>query len=162
MITRRGVAKWFSLTLRQAQGPRTKAQGPRERRLTERRDGYGAGAGRRDRRTKENDMALTAHSTIGEWLNDPTGGELIKGLLAQTGADPAQLTPVLGLPLQQLVAMSQGAMPQSVVDDLVRAANGGEIPEDAESTGWVEKDRKSTRLNSSHVKSSYAVSCLQI
>lgn len=84
-------------------------------------------------------MALTAHSTIGEWLNDPTGGELIKGLLAQTGADPAQLTPVLGLPLQQLVAMSQGAMPQSVVDDLVRAANGGEIPEDAESTGWVEK-----------------------
>lgn len=26
--------------------------------------------------------------------------------------------------------MSQGQLPQSVVDDLVRAANGGEIPED--------------------------------
>ena len=84
-------------------------------------------------------MALTAHSTIGEWLNDPTGGPLIRGLFEKTGADPEVLTPVLGLPLQQLVAMSQGAMPQSIVDDLVRSANGGEIPEDAESTGWTEK-----------------------
>lgn len=83
-------------------------------------------------------MALTAHSTIGEWLNDPIGGDLIRGLLAQSGADAAQLTPVLGLPLQQLVVMSQGAMPQSVVDDLVRAANGGEIPADDESAGWTE------------------------
>ncbi|HWK76738.1 SDR family NAD(P)-dependent oxidoreductase [Microbacterium sp.] len=84
-------------------------------------------------------MALTAHSTIGEWLNDPTGGELVRGLLAQSGADPESLTPVLGLPLQQLVTLSQGQMPQSVVDDLVRAANGGEIPEDTEPTGWVEQ-----------------------
>ena len=83
-------------------------------------------------------MALTAHSTIGEWMNDPTGGPLIRGLFEKTGADPELLTPVLGLPLQQLVAMSQGALPQSVVDDLVRAANGGEIPEDTAATGWVE------------------------
>ncbi|WP_353114994.1 SDR family NAD(P)-dependent oxidoreductase [Microbacterium sp.] len=84
-------------------------------------------------------MALTAHSTIGEWLNDPTGGTLIRGLFEKTGADPELLTPVLGLPLQQLVAMSQGALPQSVVDDLVRATNGGEIPEDSEPHGWTEK-----------------------
>ncbi|UNK70682.1 SDR family NAD(P)-dependent oxidoreductase [Microbacterium sp. H1-D42] len=84
-------------------------------------------------------MALTAHSTIGEWLDDATGGPLITALLTQSGSDPAQLTPVLGLPLQQLVAMSQGAMPQSVVDDLVRAANGGEIPADTETAGWTEK-----------------------
>lgn len=83
-------------------------------------------------------MALTAHSTIREWLNDEVGGPLVRGLFEKTGADPELLTPVLGLPLQQLVAMSQGALPQSVVDDLVRAANGGEIPEDAP-TGWVEK-----------------------
>lgn len=73
-------------------------------------------------------MALTAHSTIGDWMNDPTGGPLIRGLFEKTGADPELLTPVLGLPLQQLVAMSQGQLPQSVVDDLVRAANNGEIP----------------------------------
>ncbi|WP_144875957.1 SDR family NAD(P)-dependent oxidoreductase [Microbacterium sp. 1.5R] len=83
-------------------------------------------------------MALTAHSTIGDWLNDPTGGPLIRGLFEQTGADPELLTPVLGLPLQQLVAMSQGQLPQSVVDDLVRAANGGEIPEDTNTEGWTE------------------------
>lgn len=84
-------------------------------------------------------MALTAHSTIGEWLNDKVGGDLVRGLLAQTGADPESLTPVLGLPLQQLVTLSQGQMPQSVVDDLVRAANGGEIPEDANTAGWTEQ-----------------------
>ena len=33
-------------------------------------------------------MALTAHSTIGEWLDDPTGGPLIRGLFEQTGASP--------------------------------------------------------------------------
>lgn len=85
-------------------------------------------------------MALTAHSTIGEWLNDPTGGELIRGLFAQTGADPELLTPVHGLPLQQLVTLSQGQLPQSVVDDLVRAANGGDLPEeDTEQRGWTEQ-----------------------
>lgn len=84
-------------------------------------------------------MALTAHSTIGEWLNDEVGGPLVRGLFEKTGADPELLTPVLGLPLQQLVAMSQGALPQAVVDDLVRAANGGVIPESAEEQGWTEK-----------------------
>ena len=84
-------------------------------------------------------MALTANSSIGDWLADATGGELIRGLLAQSGASADSLTPVLGLPLQQLVVMSQGAMPQSVVDDLVRAANGGVIPEDAAPQGWTEQ-----------------------
>lgn len=84
-------------------------------------------------------MALTAQSSIGDWLNDPTGGDLIKSLLAQSGANADSLAPILGLPLQQLVALSQGQMPQSVVDDLVRAANGGEIPAETEPTGWVEK-----------------------
>jgi len=80
-------------------------------------------------------MALTAHSTIGDWLDDSVGGPLIRTLFEQSGTDVAQLTPVLALPLQQLVAMSQGAMPQSVVDDLVRAANGGELPTEAAASG---------------------------
>lgn len=84
-------------------------------------------------------MALTAQSSIGDWLADPTGGELVRGLLAQSGADPDSLAPVLGLPLQQLVVLSQGAMPQSVVDDLVRAANGGEMPDAPAGTGWSER-----------------------
>jgi NAD(P)-dependent dehydrogenase (short-subunit alcohol dehydrogenase family) len=81
---------------------------------------------------------LTAHSTIGEWLAHPKGAPLIQGLLAQAGVGEEMLAPVRGLPLQQLVAMSQGQMPQSVVDGLVLQANDGVIPEDVE-TGWVEK-----------------------
>jgi len=49
------------------------------------------------------------------------------------------LAPLKGLPLQQLVALSQGQLPQSVVDDLVLKANGGVMPEETESTGWTEK-----------------------
>ncbi|RLK52942.1 SDR family NAD(P)-dependent oxidoreductase [Microbacterium telephonicum] len=82
---------------------------------------------------------LTATSTIGEWLDSEVGGPLIGGLLAASGATAETLAPLRSLPLQQLVAMSQGQMPQSVVDDLVRAANGGEIPEDDDApSGWVE------------------------
>ena len=82
---------------------------------------------------------LTASSTIGAWLDSEVGGPLVRGLLAASGAGEETLAPLRGLPLQQLVALSQGQMPQSVVDDLVRAANGGVIPEEAAPTGWVEK-----------------------
>ena len=81
---------------------------------------------------------LTAHSTIGEWLDHPKGAPLIHGFLAQAGVGEEMLAPVRGLPLQQLVAMSQGQLPQSVVDDLVLTANDGVMPEDVV-TGWVEK-----------------------
>ncbi len=71
---------------------------------------------------------LTANSTIADWLTDPAGGPLVRGLLAQTGASETMLAPIKGLRLQQLVALSQGQLPQSVVDDLVLQANGGSIP----------------------------------
>lgn len=84
-------------------------------------------------------MALTANSTINEWLSDPKGGDLLRGLLAASGTDEGMLGPVLGLPLQQLVAMSQGQMPQSVVDGLVLQANDGVAPEAEEvAEGWRE------------------------
>jgi len=84
--------------------------------------------------------ALTASSSIASWLDHPEGGPLVRQLLTASGASVETLTPVLSLPLQQLVVMSQGAMPQSVVDDLVLRANGGVAPDEAEAqTGWVEK-----------------------
>jgi hypothetical protein len=46
---------------------------------------------------------LTADSTIADWLTDPAGGPLVRGLLAQTGASETMLAPIMGLPLQQLV-----------------------------------------------------------
>jgi NAD(P)-dependent dehydrogenase (short-subunit alcohol dehydrogenase family) len=82
---------------------------------------------------------LTAHSTIGEWLTNPKGAPLIQGFLAQAGVGEEMLAPVRGLPLQQLVAMSQGQLPQSVVDDLVLQANDGVMPEDDAAAGWTER-----------------------
>lgn len=75
---------------------------------------------------------LTARSTIGEWLEHPQGGPLLRSFLEQSGQDASALAPARGLPLQQLVPMSQGRLQQSVVDDLVRAANGGQMPETPE------------------------------
>ena len=87
---------------------------------------------------------LTASSTIGAWLDHPEGGPLIRQLLAASGATEDALAPVRGLPLQQLVTLSQGAMPQSVVDDLVARARGGLATDRVETAavgaaGWVEQ-----------------------
>jgi NAD(P)-dependent dehydrogenase (short-subunit alcohol dehydrogenase family) len=83
---------------------------------------------------------LTANSSIATWLQHPEGGRLIRELLAQGGFDESTLAPVRDLPLQQLVAMSQGQLSQAVVDELVLRANGGVAPEDAEEdVGWQER-----------------------
>ena len=84
---------------------------------------------------------LTANSTIEQWLAHPDGGPLIREILGQAGGgfDESVLAPVLGLPLQQLVPLSQGQVPQELIDDLVRRANGGVVPADDEPTGWVER-----------------------
>ncbi len=71
---------------------------------------------------------LTSKATIGTWLDHPVGGELLRGLLAQGGQSADALTPARGLPLRQLVAMSNGALSEEVVEQLVRGANGGELP----------------------------------
>ncbi|WP_374008501.1 SDR family NAD(P)-dependent oxidoreductase [Leifsonia sp. LS-T14] len=75
------------------------------------------------------DKPLTAKSSVGTWLKHPVGGPLIRELLTTAGVDERVLAPVKLLPLQQLVTMSKGEMPQSLVDDLVQKANGGDIPE---------------------------------
>ncbi len=87
---------------------------------------------------------LTGNSTIETWLNDPVGGPLLRGFLAQGGQDESSLAPIKTFPLQQLVALSQGQVPQAVIDDLVLNANGGVMPEVAEAADaapeqWVEK-----------------------
>lgn len=74
---------------------------------------------------------LTASSIIGTWLADEQGGALIREMLGQGGLDESSLAPVAGLPLQQLVALSQGQLPQALVDDLVLRANGGVAPAEA-------------------------------
>ena len=91
------------------------------------------------------DKPLTGKSSIGDWLNHPVGGGLLRDLLAQGGQDESALKPVRLFALQRMVALSQGQFSQEMVDDLVRKANGGETPADEpdeESDGpqaWVER-----------------------
>ncbi|MBB6118246.1 SDR family NAD(P)-dependent oxidoreductase [Nocardiopsis algeriensis] len=86
------------------------------------------------------DRPLTGSSTIGEWLAHPEGGEALRGLLSQGGFGEDVLAPLHNLPLQQMVDLSQGAVTQEVVDELVRSANGGVIPDEAsETAGWRER-----------------------
>ena len=84
--------------------------------------------------------SLTAQTTIGAWLEDPRGRPLIEGLLRQAGVSEEMLAPVRSLPLQQLVVVSQGQMPQSVVDELVLQANDGVVPvEEPDAGQWIEQ-----------------------
>ena len=84
---------------------------------------------------------LTAQNTIQEWLDHPVGGPILRGFLAQSGSGEASLGPALGLKLQQLVDLSQGQMPQAAVDEMVKAANGGVMPEVAEAALPTVADR---------------------
>ncbi|GAA2669430.1 SDR family NAD(P)-dependent oxidoreductase [Actinoplanes palleronii] len=84
-------------------------------------------------------MALTASSTVGDWLTHPAGGAALRALLGSS-FEESQLNPVRGLPLQQLVALSQGQLPQAAVDALVLQVNDGVVPaDDAASSAWREK-----------------------
>ncbi|XVV16726.1 SDR family NAD(P)-dependent oxidoreductase [Actinoplanes sp. CA-131856] len=73
-------------------------------------------------------MALTAGSTVGDWLAHAEGGPALRELLGQGGFDESVLTPVRQLPLQQMVALSQGKLPQEVIDALVLRVNDGVVP----------------------------------
>lgn len=73
---------------------------------------------------------ITASAPISAWLEHPRGGPVLRAFLERSGSSESSLGPALGMPLQQLVPLSRGELPQSAIDDMVLAANGGEIPED--------------------------------
>jgi NAD(P)-dependent dehydrogenase (short-subunit alcohol dehydrogenase family) len=88
------------------------------------------------------DKPITAKSSVGDWLKHPTGGPLLRAMLAEGGQSESALTPVKLFSLQRLVSMSQGMLKQEVVDEMVAKANGGVAPieSDEPETGasWVE------------------------
>ena len=79
-------------------------------------------------------MALTGSSSIGDWLDDPPGSPAIEQLLAGFELPDGALDQMKALPLRQLATLSQGKLRQSVIDDMVRAVNGGELPEESPDT----------------------------
>lgn len=88
----------------------------------------------------EQNIVLTGRSSVGAWLDHPEGGRLLRELLAGAGLSSEALAPARPVPLEQLVALSQGQLSQEMVDDLVRAANGGVLPDDeSQADGWRER-----------------------
>lgn len=69
---------------------------------------------------------LSADDSITTWLNHPTGGPIIRELLAQAGQSPEVLRPVSRLALKRLIKLSKGAFSQEMVDELVRRANAAD------------------------------------
>jgi NAD(P)-dependent dehydrogenase (short-subunit alcohol dehydrogenase family) len=91
---------------------------------------------------------LTGASTIQTWLDHPVGGPVLRGMLAQGGQTAEALTPIAGLPISNLVAMSGGAFPQEALDALVAEVNPDGVPAEAggtprasatAKTEWAEK-----------------------
>jgi len=79
-------------------------------------------------------MALSASSTVGEWLDHPVGGRIFGTVLEQAGASAEALAPARNLPLEQLVTLSNGQFPAEMVDGLV-AAYREQAPDDADDAG---------------------------
>src|SRR3954454_20062105 len=77
----------------------------------------------------ETTRALTGSRSIREWLDHPAGGPLLRGTLADAGQDETALKPIEHFALQKLVELGGGQFPQSLVEHLVREANGGVLPE---------------------------------
>ncbi|WP_222710866.1 SDR family NAD(P)-dependent oxidoreductase [Quadrisphaera setariae] len=69
---------------------------------------------------------LTTASSVAAWLDHPTGGPLLRQLLASGGQDESALAPVRLLPLERLVALSGGQLSAEALSDLVRRATGAE------------------------------------
>src|SRR5690606_41907265 len=86
----------------------------------------------------------TLFRSLGQVLGDrPAGGQRQR---------PARMPPA---------ARREPARQPGVRQQRVGARPGRAGVEQVESAGQVDQDRKSTRLNSSHVKTSYAVFCLK-
>lgn len=90
-----------------------------------------------------NIKALTSSRPIREWLAHPAGGPLLREMLSAAGQDESALKPIDHLALQQLAELGGEQFPQSLLDHLVREANGGNVPnddsEDTEQGAWRER-----------------------
>lgn len=74
------------------------------------------------------DTPLTSKNTVQEWLDDATGGPILRDMLARGGRSEGDLQPVRQLSLRKLAQLGSGSFPPEMIQALVAAANGGEVP----------------------------------
>ncbi len=73
---------------------------------------------------------LNGHRTIKEWLAHPVGGPILRDIFSKAGVDDATLNQMGSLPLGGLPEVSHGRFPQALVDQIIREANGGNVPQE--------------------------------
>jgi len=73
---------------------------------------------------------LNGHRTIKEWLAHPGGGPILRDIFSKAGVDDATLNHMGSLPLGGLPEVSHGRFPQALVDQIIREANGGNVPQE--------------------------------
>src|SRR6478735_2686936 len=83
---------------------------------------------------------LTGDSSIADWLADPVGNAILTEMLAQGGQSPEVFKPVRRLAIKRLVKMSRGAFTQEMLDELIRRAAAGDVPEGADATATSTAD----------------------
>ncbi len=66
---------------------------------------------------------LSGDSSIGAWLDNPTGGPILRQLLEQAGRSDKVLRPLRRMALRRFVKMSGGQFTQAAIDDLSSRAN---------------------------------------
>lgn len=76
---------------------------------------------------------LSGDDSIKTWLEHPVGGPILRDLLAQSGQDAGVMRPVQRLAIKRLVKLSKGQFSQELLDELVRRAAAGDVPEGATS-----------------------------
>lgn len=65
-------------------------------------------------------------------MEDAEGGPVIEGIFQQSGIDADAVQQMATVPLGALPLLSKGAFPQELVDQIIMAANDGELPQDEE------------------------------
>lgn len=70
--------------------------------------------------------AITAESTVAQWLDHPVGGVIFRNMLKQAGQNESVVKIVRHMQMQRLVSMSGGRFTQDMLDDMVRQANAGQ------------------------------------
>ncbi len=70
--------------------------------------------------------AITAESTVAQWLDHPVGGVIFRDMLKQAGQNESVVKIVRHMQMQRLVSMSGGRFTQDMLDDMVRQANDGQ------------------------------------
>lgn len=73
-------------------------------------------------------MTLTSKNTVHEWLSDPVGGPILRGVFEHAGQGDEALSSARGLTLRALSDIAGEAFSRDIVAALVQQANGGSTP----------------------------------